>query len=93
VEQEAKERDQTAKEQQETDEYRAEKLLKRGGMPLYPPGRRQREERQVLISSNPTKMYWPPRNSKEHSPTERVTSWRFVAMTLAREQGMSKKSQ
>ena len=44
VEQEAKERDQTAKEQQETDEYRAEKLLKRGGMPLFPPGRRQWDE-------------------------------------------------
>jgi hypothetical protein len=89
VEQEAKERDQTAKEQQETDEYRAEKLLKRGGIPLYPPGRRQWGERQVLISSNPTKIYWPPRNWKEYTPTERVTSWRFVAMALAREQGVS----
>lgn len=62
VEQEAKERDQTVKEQQGTYVYRAEKLLKRGGMPLFPPGRRQWGERQVLISSNPTKIYWPPRN-------------------------------
>ena len=67
VEQEAKKRDQTAKERQETDEYRAEKLLKRREMPLYPPGRCQWGERQVLISSNPTKMYWPPRNWKEYT--------------------------
>jgi len=89
VEQEAKERDQTAKEQQETYEYRADKLLKRGGMPLFPPGRRQWGERQVLISSNPTEMYWPPTNWKEYTPTERLTSWRFVAMALAREEGVT----
>jgi len=86
---EAKEREQEAKEQQETDIYRAEKLLKRGGMPLFPPGRRQWGERQVLISSNPTKMYWPPRNWQEYTPTERLTSWRFIAMALAREEGTS----
>jgi hypothetical protein len=89
-EQEANEqRGKGAKEQQETDIYRAEKLLKRGGMPLFPPGRRQWGERQVLISSNPTKMYWPPRNWQEYTPTERLTSWRFIAMALAREEGMS----
>ena len=70
VEQEAKERDQTVKEQQGTCVYRAEKLLKRGGMPLFPPGRRQWGERQVLISSNPTKIYWPPRNWQKYTPTE-----------------------
>lgn len=70
VEQEAKERDQTVKEQQGTYVYRAEKLLKRGGMPLFPPGRRQWGERQVLISSNPTKIYWPPRNWQKYTPTE-----------------------
>ena len=89
MEQKAKERDQTVKEQQETDIYRAEKLLKRGGMPLFPPGRHQWGERQVLISSNPIKMYWPPRNWQEYTPTESLTSWRFVAMVLAREEGMS----
>ena len=47
----AKERDKTAKEQQETDNYRAEKLLKRDWMPLFPPGRRQWGERQVLKSN------------------------------------------
>ena len=58
-------------------------------MPLFPPGRRQWGERQVLISTNPTKMYRPPRNWQEYTPTERLTSWRFVAMALAREEGMS----
>ena len=89
MEQEVKERDQTVKEQQGTCVYRAEKLLKRGGMPLFPPGRRQWGERQVLISTNPTKMYRPPRNWQEYTPTERLTSWMFVAMGLAREEGMS----
>ena len=70
MEQEVKERDQTVKEQQGTCVYRAEKLLKRGGMPLFPPGRRQWGERQVLISSNPTKIYWPPRNWQKYTPTE-----------------------
>jgi hypothetical protein len=41
VEKEATELDQTAIERQETDEYRAEKLLKRGGIPLFPPRRHQ----------------------------------------------------
>jgi hypothetical protein len=58
-------------------------------MPLFPPGRRQWGERQVLISTNPTKMCRPPRNWQEYTPTERLTSWRFVAMALAREEGMS----
>ena len=58
------------KEQQGTYVYRAEKLLKRGGMPLFPPGRRQWGERQVLIWSNPTKIYWPPRNWQKYTPTE-----------------------
>lgn len=87
LEQEAKVRE--IKEQQDTDVCRAEKLLKRGGMPLFPPGRRQWRERQVLISSTPTKMYWPPRNWQEYTPTEKLTSWRFVAMALVREEGMS----
>ena len=51
MEKEATELDQTAKERQETDEYRAENLLKRGGIPLFPPSRRQWGERQVLKSN------------------------------------------
>ena len=50
---EAKEQDQTATEQQKTDEYRAEKLLNRGGMmPLFPPGKRQREINYHFVKSN-----------------------------------------
>lgn len=67
--------------------YRAEKLLLRGGMPMFPPGRREWGEQQVIISLSPTEMLWPPRDWTKLSGEERLTSWRFAAMTLERENG------
>ncbi|CAC5415371.1 unnamed protein product [Mytilus coruscus] len=41
---------------------RAETLLKAGGMPLFPPGRRQWTGERLQVSIKPTPMFWPPRD-------------------------------
>ncbi|CAC5404171.1 unnamed protein product [Mytilus coruscus] len=66
---------------------RAETLLKAGGMPLFPPGRRQWTGERLQVSIKPTPMFWPPRDWRKLTADQKLTAWRFVAMTLAREHG------
>ncbi|CAC5375542.1 unnamed protein product [Mytilus coruscus] len=65
----------------------AETLLKVGGMPLFPPGRRQWTGESLQLSVKPTPMFWPPRDWRKLSADQKLTAWRFAAMTLAREHG------
>ena len=67
---------------------RAEKLLKAGGMPLFPPGRRQWAGERMQVSSKPTPMFWPPKEWRKLTADQKLTAWRFAAMTLAREHGV-----
>ena len=67
---------------------RAEKLLKAGGLPLFPPGRRQWAGERKQRSSKPTPMFWPPKKWRKLTADQKLTAWRFAAMTLAREHGV-----
>ncbi|CAC5419939.1 unnamed protein product [Mytilus coruscus] len=54
-------------------------------MPLFPPGRRQWTGERLQVSIKPTPMFWPPRDWRKLTADQKLTAWRFVAMTLARE--------
>lgn len=66
---------------------RAEHLLRVGGMPLFPPARRQWGDWQLILSTTPTNMYWPPKNWTSLSGEDKLTAWRFAAYSLEREHG------
>ena len=62
---------------------RAQQLLLTGGMPLFPPGRRNWDNvGPTKVSEKPTPMFWPPNNWTTLSPEEKLTAWRFAAFTL-----------
>ena len=80
-EKEAQDNDSTLKE-------RARQLLLTGGMPLFPPGRRNwTDVGPTMVSEAPTPMFWPPSNWTTLSAEEKLTAWRFTSFALDREQG------
>lgn len=64
---------------------RVETLLKVGRMPLFLPGRRQKTGERLQVSVKPTPMFSPPRAWRKLTADQKLTAWRFEAMTLAKE--------
>ena len=61
-------------------------ILAWGGMPLFPPARRNCE-RTVVFKLPAEELQWPPQNWAQMSPDQRLLHWEFTAMTLERASG------
>ena len=68
---------------EEEPNERAAKLLSVGGMPLFPPGRREWGDQEVLtLISTPTSLKWPPKNWKAMTAEQKYFNWEFAIMAL-----------
>ena len=67
---------------------RAEKLLETGGMPLFPPARREwgSVTTPFIVVKDPVEIKWPPYNFKELSGDERLTAWQYLSLVLESKQ-------
>ena len=67
---------------------RAVKLLETGGMPLFPPARREwgSVTTPFIVVKDPVEIKWPPYNFKELSGDERLTAWQYLSLVLESKQ-------
>ena len=67
---------------------RAVKLLETGGMPLFPPARREwgSVTTPFIVMKDPVEIKWPPYNFKELSGDERLTAWQYLSLVLESKQ-------
>ncbi|CAG2256847.1 unnamed protein product [Mytilus edulis] len=70
-------------EQFYTASERADKLLRRGGMPLFPAGRREWEKEEIVtLITIPAEVKWPPKNWKNMTPEQRYFNWEYASIAL-----------
>ncbi|CAG2206344.1 unnamed protein product [Mytilus edulis] len=70
-------------EQFYTASERADKLLRRGGMPLFPAGRREWEKEEIVtLITIPAEVKWPPKNWKNMIPEQRYFNWEYASIAL-----------
>jgi hypothetical protein len=61
---------------------RARNLLMRGCLPLFPPARRNWDDKTIALTTNGTNFTWPPIGWKDFTPDRRLLSWEFAALTI-----------
>ena len=72
-----------------TPRDRAIELLRKGGMPLFPAGRREWDEEEVVtLITLPTTIKWPPKTWKGMTPEQKYFNWEFASMALELSKGM-----
>ncbi|MCG7866652.1 MAG: hypothetical protein JAY74_09800 [Candidatus Thiodiazotropha taylori] len=72
-----------------TQDYRATKLLKMGGMPHWQPARRSWEaDEEVSFAEGELTIFWPPKGWKMLTPDQKLLQWEFTAMSLLRARGV-----
>ena len=58
-------------------------LLRKGGMPLFPAGRREwYKEGIITLITVPTTLKWPPTNWKSMSADQKYFHWEFASIAL-----------
>ena len=66
-----------------TPRERATELMRKGGMPLFPGGRREWDkERIITLFTIPTTLKWPPTNWKSISADQKYFNWEFASIAL-----------
>ena len=66
-----------------TPRERATELMRKGGMPLFPGGRREWDkERIITLITIPTTLKWPPTNWKSMSADQKYFNWEFASIAL-----------
>ena len=63
-------------------------ILARGGMPLFPPARRNWEKTVTFAYAGKT-LEWPPQNWIRMTPDQKLLNWEYAAMSLEQASGMS----
>ena len=72
-----------------TPRDRAIQLLRKGGMPLFPAGRREWDKDEIVtLVTLPTSIKWPPKNWKTMKPEQKYFNWEFASMALELKQGI-----
>ncbi|KAK6168843.1 hypothetical protein SNE40_020015 [Patella caerulea] len=61
---------------------RAVKLLRGGAMPLFPPGRHDWEDSEVVDFGSSPSLKWPPVNWRSMNATEKLTAWEYMSVCL-----------
>ncbi|CAC5385471.1 unnamed protein product [Mytilus coruscus] len=66
-----------------TQSERKRKLLRKGGMPLFPAGRREWDQEElVTLTTIPAVVSWPPKNWKGMTPEQKYFNWEYASITL-----------
>ena len=63
-------------------------ILAWGGMPLFPPARRNWEKTVTFAYAGKT-LEWPPQNWIRMTPDQKLLNWEYAAMSLEQASGMS----
>ena len=67
---------------------RALNLLRKGGMPLFPPARRQWDEDEVLtFVVGGKEINWPPKGWSSYGPGQRLSAVEYMAMLFEFQEG------
>ena len=62
-----------------TPRERATELMRKGGMPLFPGGRREWDKKRIItLITIPTTLTWPPTNWKSMSADQKYFNWEFA---------------
>lgn len=71
-----------------SQDYRATKLLKLGGMPHWQPARRawDQDEAVSLVEKDIT-IFWPPKGWKNLTPQQKLMQWEFAALSILKARG------
>ncbi|MEW8546493.1 MAG: hypothetical protein AB2693_23490 [Candidatus Thiodiazotropha sp.] len=71
-----------------SQDYRACKLLKLGGMPHWQPARRAWEEDEVVsLVERDLTIFWPPKGWKSLTPQQKLMQWEFAALSIMKARG------
>ncbi|XP_052069576.1 neurofilament medium polypeptide-like [Mytilus californianus] len=66
-----------------TASERARTLLRKGGMPLFPAGRREWNQEEVIpLITIPAVVSWPPKNWKKMTPEQKYFNWEYASIAL-----------
>ncbi|CAC5364595.1 unnamed protein product [Mytilus coruscus] len=66
-----------------TASERARTLLRKGGMPLFPAGRRDWNQEEVIpLITIPAVVSWPPKNWKKMTPEQKYFNWEYASIAL-----------
>jgi hypothetical protein len=73
--------------------YRANKLLRMGAMPVFPPARREWSADEVItIIEDDVKFKWPPKDWKYLSPDNKLLQFEFSVFAILKQRGVTPKS-
>lgn len=71
-----------------SQDYRATKLLKMGGMPHWQPARRSWDQEEAIsFAEGETTVFWPPKGWKTLSADQKLLQWEFTAMSILKARG------
>jgi general stress protein YciG len=66
-----------------TPRERATELVRKGGMPLFPGGRREWDKKRIItLITIPTTSTWPPTNWKSMSADQKYFNWEFASFLV-----------
>ncbi|XP_052075421.1 uncharacterized protein LOC127712855 [Mytilus californianus] len=66
-----------------TASERARTLLRKGGMPLFPAGRREWNQEEVIpLITIPAVVSWPHKNWKKITPEQKYFNWEYASIAL-----------
>ncbi|CAC5422629.1 unnamed protein product [Mytilus coruscus] len=66
-----------------TARERARTLLRKGGIPLFPAGRREWNQEEVIpLITIPAVVSWPPKNWKKMTPEQKYFNWEYASFAL-----------